>query len=98
MKVKKNVLLVLFSFMLTAGFSQQFTGYNVDNYAGINAVTENPAYLAASKYKVYVNLAAFSVLGGNNAYELERKRLFSLNFSGLSEGNGVYKSANTDQK
>jgi len=98
MKVKKNVLLVLFSFMLTAGFSQQFIGYNVDNYAGVNAVTENPAYLASSKYKVYVNLASFSVLGGNNAYELERKRLFSLNFSDLREGNGVYKSANTDKK
>lgn len=84
--------------MLTTGFSQQFIGFNVDNYAGVNGVTESPAYLAASKYKLYVNLAAFNVLGGNNAYELERKRMFSLNFSNLTEGNGVYKSDNADKK
>lgn len=98
MKIKKNTLLVLFSFMLTTGFSQQFIGFNVDNYAGVNGVTENPAYLAASKYKVYVNLAAFNVLGGNNAYDLERKRMFDFNFSNLREGNGVYKDPNTDKK
>src|SRR5580698_6315546 len=98
MRIKKNALLVLFSFMLTAGFSQQFMGYNVDNYAGVNGVTENPAYLAASKFKVNVNLAAFNFLGGNNAYEFDRKKIFSLNFSNFTEGNGVFKSTNTDNK
>ncbi|MBS1565354.1 MAG: OmpA family protein [Bacteroidetes bacterium] len=98
MKFKKNLLTGVFSFMLTAGFSQQFIGFNVDNYAGVNGVTENPAYLAASKYKVYVNLAAFNVLGGNNAYELEKSRMFNLNFSNLKDGNGAFKSDNTDKK
>ena len=98
MKIKKNALLVLFSFMVTTGFSQQFTGYSVDNYAGINGVLENPAYLAASKYKVNVNLFSFNMLGGNNAYEFDRKKIFSLNFSNFNEGNGIYKSTNTDKK
>jgi len=56
MKSKKTHSSFYFSFMVTAGFSQQFTGFSVDNYAGINGVLENPAYLAASKYKVSANL------------------------------------------
>ena len=39
-----------------------------------------------------------SVLGGNNAYEMDRSRLFGFKFSNMSDGNGYYKSNNTAYK
>jgi outer membrane protein OmpA-like peptidoglycan-associated protein len=94
----KLFLLSLGVLLCMAGSSQSFVGYGYDNYAGVNNVLLNPGMLAGSKYKVNVNLFSFSALGGTNAYELDSKRLFGLHFSGLQEGNGYYKSANTDFK
>jgi outer membrane protein OmpA-like peptidoglycan-associated protein len=94
----KLILLVLGLFLCVAGFSQSFVGYGYDNYAGVNNILLNPGMLAGSKYKVNVNLVSVSALAGNNAYELDSKRLFTLHFSDLNEGNGYYKSANTDFK
>jgi outer membrane protein OmpA-like peptidoglycan-associated protein len=82
---------------LTA-YSQSFVGYGYDNYSGVNAMILNPASLADNKYKVNVNLFAISAMVGNNAYEMDRSRLFGFHFSNLNEGNGFYKSANTDYK
>jgi len=47
---------------------------------------------------VYVNLAAFSYFGANNAYEVDRQKLFKLDFSDFKEGSFYYKSANTNNK
>src|SRR5215471_9574304 len=93
--MKRNSLLLVLTCMVTTGFSQQFIGYSYDNYAGIHNVLENPSSAAGSKYKVYVNLVSASYFGVNNAYEFDRKRLFKLDFSNLSEGNGFYKAASS---
>jgi len=59
---------------------------------------KNPALASGTKYKVYVNLAAFSYFGANNAYEVDRQKLFKLDFSDFKEGSFYYKSANTNNK
>src|SRR6185295_13393229 len=78
--------------------AQSFIGYGYDNYSGINSIILNPGMLAGSKYKVNVNIISASAYAGNNAYELDRKKLFSLKFDNMAEGDGYYKSANKDYK
>jgi outer membrane protein OmpA-like peptidoglycan-associated protein len=74
-----------------AASSQSFIGYGYDNYSGVNGVLLNPASIAGSKYKVNVNIVSASAFAGNNAYEMDRSRLFALKFSNLAEGDGYYK-------
>jgi len=81
--------------MCLSGYSQSYIGYGYDNYAGVNNLLINPGMLADSKFKVNVNLFSISALAGNNAYEIDRKKLLGLHFSGLHEGQGYYKSTNT---
>ncbi|HWB93943.1 MAG TPA: DUF5723 family protein [Puia sp.] len=97
--INKSValFLLLTAYRLTA-FSQSFIGYGYDNYSGVNGMILNPANLADNKYKVNVNLFSISALAGNNAYEMDRSRLFGFKFSHLNEGDGFYKSSNTDYK
>ncbi|HVU56074.1 MAG TPA: DUF5723 family protein [Puia sp.] len=95
---KKTVLLVVGLVGCLAALPQSFIGYGYDNYSGINSVVLNPGMISGSKYKVNVNIISFSGLAGNNAYELDKKNLFTLKFSHLSEGNGYYKATNKDYK
>jgi outer membrane protein OmpA-like peptidoglycan-associated protein len=97
--MKKSVYaLLLLTFVRLTAFSQSFVGYGYDNYAGVNAMILNPGSIADSKFKVNVNLFSISAMAGNNAYEMDRSRLFGFHFSNLAEGNGFYKSSNTDYK
>jgi len=91
------VLLLTVVLRLTA-FSQSFVGYGYDNYAGVGSMILNPSSIADSKYKVNVNLFSISALVGNNAYEMDRSRLFGFKFANLNEGDGFYKSTNTANK
>ena len=95
---KKSVVFLLGIFLCLGATSQSFIGYGYDNYSGVNGLLLNPATLADSKYKVNVNILAVSAFAGNNAYEIDRTKLLGLHFNNLSEGNGYYKSANTDYK
>jgi outer membrane protein OmpA-like peptidoglycan-associated protein len=97
--IKKSTLaLLLTSTVCLTASSQSFIGYGYDNYAGVNGMILNPGTLADNKYKVNVNLFAVSALGANNAYEMDRSRLFGFHFSHLQEGSGFYKSNNTAYK
>jgi len=91
-------MVLLWAGVCLTGFSQSYTGYSYDNYAGVNTLLLNPAMAAGSKYKVNVNLISVSASAGNNAYEMDRSRLLGLHFSQLSDGNGYYKAGNTDYK
>jgi len=95
---KVTVLLLAILAVGHGAGAQSFIGYGYDNYSGINSVILNPGMLAGSKYKVNVNIISASALAGNNAYELDRKNLFKLKFSDLSEGNGYYKATNKEYK
>ncbi len=95
---KRYTLFLLLTCLYLTASSQSFIGYGYDNYAGVNGLILNPGTLADGKYKVNVNLFAISGLAGNNAYEIDRSKVFGLKFSNLSEGNGYYKSSNTATK
>ena len=92
---KSFTLFSLLTCLYLTASSQSFIGYGYDNYAGVNGLILNPGTLADGKYKVNVNLFSISGLAGNNAYEIDRSKVFGLKFSNLSEGNGYYKSNNT---
>ena len=98
MRNRKSALLLLGTLLCLAASSQSFVGYGYDNYSGVNGVLLNPGMLADSKYKVNVNLLSVSGFAGNNAYEMDRSKVFGFKFSNLSEGNGYYKTTNTDYK
>ncbi len=96
--MKRPLLLFVLGFMAITAFSQQYNGYVYDNYAGTQSLLFNPANVAGSKYKVDINLVSLSALAGNNAYELDKKKLFNFDFSDLREGTHYFKSSNTDKK
>ncbi len=98
--ISKSVVVVLLLTVVCriTAFSQSFAGYGYDNYAGVNSMILNPSSIADSRYKVNVNIFSISALTGNNAYEMDRSRLFSLKFSHMNEGEGFYKSSNTANK
>src|SRR6185437_1580891 len=98
--ISKSVVVVLLLTVVCriTAFSQSFAGYGYDNYAGVNSMVLNPSSIADSRYKVNVNIFSISALAGNNAYEMDRSRLFSLKFSNMNEGKGFYKSTNTANK
>ncbi len=98
MRIRKSVLLLLGTLLCLAGYSQSFIGYGYDNYSGVNSLLLNPGMLADSKYKVNVNLVSVSGTVGNNAYEMDRSKVFGFKFSNLSEGDGYYKIKNSDYK
>ena len=59
----KVFLLLLFPLL---AFSQNFSGYSYDNFAGIQRLSLNPAYVVDSPYKVDVNLFGGSIFVGND--------------------------------
>jgi outer membrane protein OmpA-like peptidoglycan-associated protein len=94
----KLTLLALAGLLCLTASAQDFVGYGNDNYSGVNSLLSNPAMLAGSKYKVNVNLFSVSAAAGNNAFELDQKKLFGLHLSNLQEGSGYYKAPNHDYK
>jgi outer membrane protein OmpA-like peptidoglycan-associated protein len=95
---KRYTLFLLLTCLYLTASSQSFIGYGYDNYAGVNGLLLNPGTLADGKYKVNVNLFSISGLAGNNAYEMDRSKVFGFKFSNLTEGNGYYRSNNTANK
>lgn len=61
------LLLLIFSFQ---GFSQYMRGMSASNYSGIAGIHFNPALLADSRYKLFVNLATVNVYAQNNYVNL----------------------------
>ncbi|MBO9198748.1 MULTISPECIES: DUF5723 family protein [Niastella] len=96
--MKKSLALGLISCVPLFGLSQSFIGYQYDNYSGLQGMLQNPANVAASKYKVNINFFAFSTTAGNNAYELKNDKFKKFKFSDLTENQDYFKSGNTDKK
>jgi|HubBroStandDraft_2_1064218.scaffolds.fasta_scaffold12172_2 outer membrane protein OmpA-like peptidoglycan-associated protein len=97
--MKQKSVVFLFGMLLcVTAYTQSYIGYGYDNYSGVNGMLLNPGSLADGKYKVNINLFAVSAFAGNNAYEINRDKLFSFHLGGLKEGNGYDKVANTDFK
>ena len=63
----KNLLYCLLFFVLSPQiYAQQWLGISGGNYAGTNSVYNNPANLADSRYKLYVNLVGNDLFITNN--------------------------------
>lgn len=67
---KLKALLIIFIFTVITHsdklYAQQWLGISGSNYAGTNAVYNNPANLSDSRYKIYVNLIANDIFISNN--------------------------------
>ena len=58
-------------FVVTISFvtkAQTYLGYTQDNYSGIHGVMFNPGTIAASPFKLDLNLASFNILGANDYF------------------------------
>ena len=51
---------------MPTGYAQQWLGISGSNYAGTNSVYNNPANLADSRYKLYINLVGNDLFFANN--------------------------------
>ncbi|TLV00930.1 DUF5723 family protein [Dyadobacter luticola] len=70
----KSVLLVLIFLIFglpLRGLSQHMPGVAMGNYAGTNALYHNPAFVADSRYSVYVNLVGTQFYTANNHVKYE---------------------------
>ena len=63
---KKSLSCLLFLVLNSSVFAQQWLGISGSNYAGTNSVYNNPANLADSRYKLYVNLVGNDLFFANN--------------------------------
>ena len=63
---KKSLSCLLFLVINSSVFAQQWLGISGSNYAGTNFVYNNPANLADSRYKLYINLVGNDLFFANN--------------------------------
>ncbi|MDH3710175.1 MAG: hypothetical protein OER04_09830, partial [Cyclobacteriaceae bacterium] len=61
------ILLFTYIFVLVGftGYTQDWSGYNTDNFAGVNRMQINPASIATTPYKVDVNIIGADLIGFN---------------------------------
>ena len=64
--LKKTFYYLLFLVLSPQIYAQQWLGISGSNYAGTNSVYNNPANLADSRYKLYVNLVGNDLFFANN--------------------------------
>ncbi len=67
--MKNNILFCLL--FVNVIFSQGFTGFLTDNYAGVHNVINNPAEIVDSYYRTDINLASFNIAGSNDYYSFD---------------------------
>ncbi len=63
---KKTIFCLIFLVWSLPSYTQQWLGISGSNYAGTNSVYNNPANLADSRYKLYVNLVGNDLFFANN--------------------------------
>lgn len=60
------ILFILYYTSVTLSFAQQWLGVNGSNYAGTNAIFNNPANVVDTRYSVFVNLIGADAFMSNN--------------------------------
>jgi outer membrane protein OmpA-like peptidoglycan-associated protein len=78
--------------------AQDLIGYNYNNYIGVNGIVSNPASIAASRYKVHVNLVTANAYAGSNAYDFNSKKFFKFQFKNWAEGTDYRKDTSNQIK
>ncbi len=66
-RLNRFTLFLIIVFMMTVfnSWAQDWTGYNTDNFAGVNRMQINPASIATTPYKVDVNIMGADLIGYN---------------------------------
>lgn len=72
----KQIALGLSLVASSSVFAQDFTGYGIGSWAGINSLHINPANVVDSRYKVDINLVSVNAFLGNNATSINQQYLF----------------------
>ncbi|WP_053976977.1 DUF5723 family protein [Mangrovimonas xylaniphaga] len=79
----KQLFLFAFLFLgLATNFSMQsqnYVGFNIDNYAGIHSVLVNPSNVVDSPFKTDINFFSFSSFAGSDYLSFNFKDLFKSN-------------------
>lgn len=91
MYLRITLFLVLFGIQLT--YSQEYSGYNTSNFAGVNSVFFNPSGMAGSPTRWDVNVISMHASAENNIGSFN----FS-NYTSLYKGNEIlnqYRSVNS---
>lgn len=63
---EKTLYCFIFLFSSSPTYAQQWLGISGSNYAGTNSVYNNPANVADSRYKLYVNIGGNDLFFANN--------------------------------
>src|SRR5688572_15225486 len=93
-----TVCLIFLQLLKQPLVAQDLIGYNYNNYIGVNGIVSNPASIAASRYKVHVNLLTGNAYGGSNAYSFNSKKFFSFKFNNWVEGQDFSKITKNEIK
>ncbi|MEH6536384.1 MAG: DUF5723 family protein [Psychroserpens sp.] len=80
MKSIKIVFLLLLLCLVNSVNSQNYIGHTVDNYSGINGVTDNPSNIVGSNFRADINIISLSAFGGSD--------YFGINVSDILGGDG----------
>jgi len=70
-------LAIIAGFSTPALFAQDFLGYSVGSWAGINSLHINPANVVDSRYMVDINLVMGNVAVANNYMSLDQQAIFN---------------------
>lgn len=83
MKIKRKLLpqllvnFVLIHTFFIHSFAQDYSGYSIGSWAGINSLHVNPANVVDSRYKVDINLYALNIDIANNIMGINQSGIFS---------------------
>lgn len=78
--MKHNFLKSLFLLIPFFGFSQSYIGYNQDNYSGVHGITQNPATVVGSPYRLDFNLVSANGMLSNDFLSTKLSNLFKNDF------------------
>lgn len=79
----KRILAIIYGCLCTwVGYAQQWSGIQASNYAGTNVIYQNPARIADSRHKLYVNLVGNSFWITNSFFAWNRDFAYWAMFSG----------------
>jgi len=72
----KLFIFIFFLGLTGVARSQDFSGYGVGSWAGINSLHMNPANVVDSRYKVDINLVMGNTFLTNNAVSIDQRAIF----------------------
>ena len=83
--MKKQIKLLLLLCIPLMGYTQNFSGFQYDNYAGLHAVSANPAFLVGSPYRADINLVSASLTLNNDYIPFDFSKAISGDFEDFDD-------------